>query len=104
MTDDQLRELTALTAGMVELIDDSLARLVDGLRARGLDGGTHIVFTTDHGELLGDHGLLLKGPFHLDGLMHVPLVWHRPGGARRGRHRPGRARRPRTDVLRDRQV
>ena len=34
-----------------------------------------MVFTTDHGELQGDFGLLFKGPYHVDGLMRLPLVW-----------------------------
>ncbi|MGH2795506.1 MAG: sulfatase family protein, partial [Actinomycetota bacterium] len=62
-TDDQIREMNALTYGMIELIDDNVARLLAHLKARGLDADTHIFFTTDHGELLGDHGLILKGPF-----------------------------------------
>jgi arylsulfatase A-like enzyme len=33
------------------------------------------VFTTDHGELQGDFGLLFKGPYHVDALMRIPLVW-----------------------------
>ena len=79
LSDDQLREIMALTYGMVELIDDALACLLEGLRRRGLLQNTHLIFTTDHGELLGDHGLLLKGPFHLDGLLRVPLIWRAPG-------------------------
>jgi arylsulfatase A-like enzyme len=34
-----------------------------------------VFFTTDHGELQGDYGLLFKGPFHVDALMRVPLIW-----------------------------
>ena len=34
-----------------------------------------VVFTTDHGELQGDFGLLFKGPYHVDGLMRLPLIW-----------------------------
>ena len=34
-----------------------------------------IVFTTDHGELGGDFGLLFKGAYHVDGLMRLPLIW-----------------------------
>jgi arylsulfatase A-like enzyme len=78
LTDDQVREMTALTNGMVELIDDNIGRLLGALIARGLDENTHIFFTTDHGELLGDHGLILKGPFHLDGLVRAPLIWRDP--------------------------
>jgi len=33
------------------------------------------VFTTDHGELQGDFGLMFKGPYHVDALMRLPLVW-----------------------------
>lgn len=80
-TDDQVREMVALTYGMIELIDDNVGRLLSYLSSRGLDQNTHIFFTTDHGELLGDHGLILKGPFHLDGLVRAPLIWRSPGGA-----------------------
>jgi arylsulfatase A-like enzyme len=74
-TDDQIREITALTYGMIELVDDNVGRLLHALAARGLDENTHIFFTTDHGDLLGDHGLIFKGPFHLDGVVRVPLIW-----------------------------
>ena len=47
-------------------------------------------FTTDHGELQGDFGLLFKGPYHVDALMRLPLVW-RPAPSSPGRGaRPGR--------------
>ncbi|MEX2558155.1 MAG: sulfatase-like hydrolase/transferase [Actinomycetota bacterium] len=82
LTDDQVREMIALTYGMVELIDDNIERLLAHLVARGLDADTHVFFTTDHGELLGDHGLILKGPFHLDGLVRAPLIWRDPHSIR----------------------
>ena len=34
-----------------------------------------MIFTTDHGELQGDFGLLFKGPYHVDALMRLPLIW-----------------------------
>jgi arylsulfatase A-like enzyme len=43
--------------------------------ARGWADDVDVVFTTDHGELGGDFGLLFKGPYHVDGLMRLPLVW-----------------------------
>jgi arylsulfatase A-like enzyme len=43
--------------------------------ARGWGDDVDVVFTTDHGELQGDYGLLFKGPYHVDGLMRLPLVW-----------------------------
>ena len=42
---------------------------------RGWGEDTDIIFTTDHGELQGDYGLLFKGPAHVDSLMRVPLIW-----------------------------
>ncbi len=45
-----------------------------------------MVFTTDHGELQGDFGLLFKGPYHVDALMRLPLVW-RPAPVDRHRAR-----------------
>jgi arylsulfatase A-like enzyme len=38
-----------------------------------------VVFTTDHGDFLGDHRLLLKGPAHYEGITHVPFIWAEPG-------------------------
>ena len=36
---------------------------------------TDVLYTSDHGEFQGDLGLLFKGPYHVDALMHVPLIW-----------------------------
>ena len=41
-----------------------------------------MIFTTDHGEMQGDFGLLYKGPYHTDALMRLPFVW-RPAAVRR---------------------
>jgi arylsulfatase A-like enzyme len=42
---------------------------------RGWGDDVDVIFTTDHGELQGDFGLLFKGPYHVDALMRLPLVW-----------------------------
>ena len=34
-----------------------------------------MIFTTDHGELQGDFGFIYKGPFHVDALMRLPMIW-----------------------------
>jgi arylsulfatase A-like enzyme len=81
LTTDQWRELSALTYGMIELIDEQVGRLQQGLADRGLTDNTHVVFTSDHGELMGECGLILKGPFHLQGLLRVSLLWQAPGRA-----------------------
>src|SRR5918996_1556703 len=75
LEDDQLREVNALTHVMNELIDEACGRVLEAVGRRGWTDDTDIFFTTDHGELQGDYGLLYKGPFHTDALMRLPLVW-----------------------------
>ncbi|MGD9704867.1 MAG: sulfatase [Acidimicrobiia bacterium] len=75
LTADQVREVNARNAVEVELIDEALGRVLDAIAARGWADDVDVVFTTDHGELQGDFGLLFKGPYHVDGLMRLPLVW-----------------------------
>lgn len=75
LRDDQVREVNALVHVENELIDEAVGRLVAVLRERGLDAHTDVVFTSDHGELQGDFGLLFKGPYHVDALLRVPLIW-----------------------------
>jgi arylsulfatase A-like enzyme len=75
LTDDQVREVNAVNAVEVELIDEAIGRVLAAIEAKGWGDDVDIVFTTDHGELQGDFGLLFKGPYHVDGLMRLPLVW-----------------------------
>ncbi len=75
MTDDQLREVTAMIHVENELIDEALGRVMTRIGERGWGQDTDVLFSTDHGELQGDFGLLFKGPYHVDALMRVPLVW-----------------------------
>jgi arylsulfatase A-like enzyme len=44
-----------------------------------------VIFTTDHGDFLGDHRLLLKGPAHFESITHVPFIWAEPGETRPAR-------------------
>jgi arylsulfatase A-like enzyme len=71
--------------GMVELIDKGIGMITEALERLGLDKNTIVVFTTDHGELLGDHGLWMKGPFHYEQLINVPLIISWPGKIAEGR-------------------
>jgi len=61
-TDEQLREIIANTYGQIALIDDQVGRLMNALRDAGLDENTIVIYISDHGDWLGDHGLILKGP------------------------------------------
>lgn len=75
LSDDNIREVNAKVHVMNELIDEACGRVLDAVSAKGWAGDTDVFFTTDHGELQGDFGLLYKGPFHTDALMRLPLVW-----------------------------
>ncbi|MFD0668792.1 sulfatase family protein [Ramlibacter sp. MAHUQ-53] len=76
----EIREIIALTYGMITNIDDRIGRVLDTLRDLGLDRDTVVVFTSDHGDLMGDHGIMLKGPLHYQGLVRVPFIWKEPQG------------------------
>ena len=75
MSSDQVCEINSMVYIMNEIIDDAVGRVKDYLVKRGWDEDTHIIYTSDHGSLQGDYGLMFKGPFHVDSLMRVPLIW-----------------------------
>jgi arylsulfatase A-like enzyme len=66
---------------MIEHLDGQLARILATLSDSGQEGETIILFHSDHGEMLGDHGLVLKGCRFFEGLVHVPMIWRWPGRA-----------------------
>jgi arylsulfatase A-like enzyme len=78
-TDAQLRELIANYYGMISLVDHQVGRLMTALHETGLADDTVVIFTSDHGDWLGDHGLVLKGPMFYEGLLRVPLIVRGPG-------------------------
>lgn len=86
LTADQVREVNALNAVEVELIDEAVGRVLRCIEDKGWGDDVDVVFTTDHGEFQGDFGFLFKGPYHVDALMRLPLIW-RP--ARVTRTAPG---------------
>ena len=83
VTEPQLREIIARTYGMIALVDENIGRLLAALDQTGLADNTVVIFTSDHGDLMGDCGLIFKGPFLLEGLIRVPMIWRVPRGARR---------------------
>lgn len=74
----EVQEAMALTAGMITMIDDAVGEILAALRDNGLAENTIVVFTSDHGELMGDHGLLFKGPLHFQSVIRVPMIWSDP--------------------------
>lgn len=75
LTDDQIREITAMIAVENELIDDAVGRVLGELDRLDLADHTDVFYTSDHGDLGGDYGLVFKGPYHVDSLMRVSLLW-----------------------------
>lgn len=59
---------------MIEQLDHEFGRLLDFLDATGRRDNTIIIFTSDHGEALGDHGLTMKGCRFYEGSVRVPLM------------------------------
>ena len=75
LTHDQIREVNAMVHVENELVDEACGRVLARIAERGWEAETDVFFTTDHGELQGDFGLLYKGPYHVDALMRIPLLW-----------------------------
>lgn len=73
-TEEQYRHAAAAELGMIELLDDAIGQILGALTAHGLAESTLVIFTSDHGEMMGDHGLILKGTMHYAGCTRVPLV------------------------------
>lgn len=87
-TAEQLQQTRAAYYAMVSFVDDEVGRVLDTLERQGLADDTLVVFTSDHGEMLGDHQLMLKGPMLYEPAVRVPLILRWPGrlpaGERRG--------------------
>lgn len=66
------------TDAMIHLIDQSVGRVLDSLDRQGLADQTIILFTSDHGDFLGDHGLVFKTNFGCRALNHVPFILKAP--------------------------
>ncbi len=78
INDEDLQQLKATYYGMMSEVDAQMGRLLDFLTKRNLLESTLIVFSSDHGEQLGDHYLLSKLGF-FDQSYHIPLIIRAPG-------------------------
>ncbi len=79
-TEAQVRHAMAAEFGMISMIDEGVGRILACLERTGRAEDTVIVFTSDHGDMFGDHGMMLKAGMHYEGCTRVPLLIHRPGG------------------------
>jgi len=83
-SEQTFREMKAAYYGTVSQIDWQLGQVLQALQDRGLADNTIVVFTSDHGEFLGDHGIPAKAPFLLDCMLRVPCLICAPQGIRKG--------------------
>jgi len=77
--DRQVPRARANYFGMLRLIDDQVRRFVEHLEARGLADRTILLFVADHGDFVGEYGLVRKGPEMPEVLMRIPMLWAGPG-------------------------
>ena len=89
VAEDDARLGRAYYYSLVKLIDQQMGRILAGLEELGLAENTLVIYTTDHGELLGDHGLWMKGPFHYEELVRIPMLVRWPAGIPGGRRARG---------------
>jgi arylsulfatase A-like enzyme len=71
---DSLRRLRALFHGSIKFLDDQVARIDRFLKDHKLWNNTIVVISTDHGEMMGDHGLITKGAKPYDSGIRIPLI------------------------------
>jgi len=75
-----VRVLSALYYGAITHVDEQIGRLLGELEKLGMADDTLILFTADHGNMLGDRGRWFKG-VQYEGSVRVPLIWRGPRGA-----------------------
>lgn len=84
-TDDLThRQITAAYYAMIEQVDTEVGRMLKVLEDTGQADNTIVIYMSDHGEMLGDHGIYLKGPYFYDCMMRVPLIIRWPGKYKAG--------------------
>jgi len=74
----EIQEAMALTCGMIGMIDDAVGDVLAALKRSGHADHTVVIFTSDHGDYLGDYGMMLKGPLPLRSITRVPFIWADP--------------------------
>ena len=78
-TDDKAtRRMIALNYGAITMIDEQVGVVMQALKNTGKSENTNIIYMSDHGDYMGDHGTVLKGGIHSHGLIRVPLIWSDP--------------------------
>jgi len=80
ITEEDAKQVIAASYGVEKMIDDAVGDVLASLNKFGLSESTVIIFTTDHGDLGGDHRFFFKGPFLYQGLIKIPFLIKIPNG------------------------
>lgn len=75
----RLRKNLAIYYGMITMLDKYIGKILDKLDELGIADNTIVVFTTDHGNFMGQHGLCAKGPFLYEDMIKLPFIVRYPG-------------------------
>jgi len=76
---ETIQQNMAIYYGMVSFMDHEIGRILDALDRNGMAENTLVVFSTDHGHFLGQHGLTAKAIHHYEDLLRIPFVVRYPG-------------------------
>ena len=60
-------------------VDEQVGQILQALKEQGLEDNTIVIFSSDHGDFMGEHHMVRKGMFLYDALLHVPFIWYAPG-------------------------
>lgn len=82
MTDDAISGMRRAYCANVSVIDEAVGRIIDALTDRGLLDDTWIIYTSDHGEMGGNHSMMSKCVLY-EPAVRVPLIVRPPGGCSR---------------------
>src|SRR2546421_13111194 len=86
ISDTDLTETMRYYFASIEgMVDHQVGRIMTTLSTKGLIENTVVLFTSDHGDFMGQHRAVRKAMFLYDALLHVPMIWHVPGLTGRGR-------------------
>lgn len=84
-TSEQIAEIRWGYHTAVAYADEEIGRVLDALAAKGLAQNTLVIFCSDHGDMLGDRRLFVKGAFFYEANVHVPLLMRWPARFAAGR-------------------
>jgi arylsulfatase A-like enzyme len=79
-SEEHRRGVVSVYQAMTRFVDDGIGRILDKLDDLGLRENTIVVFTADHGDFIGEHGMAVKGGVFYDALVQVPMIVSWPDG------------------------